>query len=70
MLLTYLIAVVCCGAIAAVRPSCTPALVAWYGLLIGGVAVELWWTVAGLAAHLAFSPWIGASLESWRELRL
>ena len=52
MLLAYLALVVISGAISAVKPSCTPALVAWYGLLIGGGFVELWWPLTGLAAHL------------------
>jgi hypothetical protein len=52
MLIAYLALVVTFGAISAGKPSCTPALVVWYGLLIEGGSIELWWPLAGLVAHL------------------
>lgn len=63
MLLAYLALVACSAAVAAVKPSWTASLVAWYGLLIGGGFVELWWPSAGLAAHFFVAPWIGAFLK-------
>ena len=60
MMLFYLALVVVSGAVAAVSPSCTTALVVWYGLLIGGGFVELWWPLVGLASHIAVAPWLVA----------
>ena len=62
MLLVYLTAVAVSGSIAAVRPSCTPALVVWYGLLIVGGLLEWWWPLVGLLTHVAIVPWIASCL--------
>ena len=67
MLLVYLALVATSGAISAVKPSCTSALVAWYGLLIGGGFVEVWWPLVGLVAHLALAPLIAACFKTISE---
>jgi len=64
MMLAYLALVVASGAVAAVRPSCTIALVVWYSSLIGGGFVEYWWPLAGLASHIVAAPWLVALARS------
>ena len=66
MLIAYLALVATSGAISAVKPSCTPALVAWYVLLIGGGFVDLWWPLAGLLVHLAVVPIVVVACHAFR----